>query len=145
MIIKFYLFLILSLPLTPCGYAARMESNGKEGMIQVSPSTAERLTRSGKGKWLLKREDTIVAKGIGEMTTYWVKVSSESLLSASASGCDTQDSEENLSPLKEETTKSCSVTKKDDPVPASPNPTSNRNHDNKAPPPKSTMQHILSM
>jgi hypothetical protein len=112
-----------------------MESNGKAGMIHVSAATAERLMSSGKERWLTKREDTIVAKGIGEMTTYWVKVNSESLVSAS--GCDNQDSVDGRSPQEEETTKSCSSD--------SPRVKSNRNHDNKAPPPKSTVQHILSL
>ena len=53
-----------------------MESNGKPGKIHVSPTTAACLTKSGKGRWLIPREDTINAKGIGEMKTYWVKVPS---------------------------------------------------------------------
>eukprot|EP00529_Nitzschia_sp_RCC80_P000573 CAMPEP_0113454706 /NCGR_PEP_ID=MMETSP0014_2-20120614/8002_1 /TAXON_ID=2857 /ORGANISM="Nitzschia sp." /LENGTH=867 /DNA_ID=CAMNT_0000346121 /DNA_START=168 /DNA_END=2771 /DNA_ORIENTATION=- /assembly_acc=CAM_ASM_000159 len=56
--------------------AARMESNGKPGKIHVSPTTAACLRKSGKGRWLIPRDDTINAKGIGEMKTFWVKVSS---------------------------------------------------------------------
>ena len=53
-----------------------MESNGKPGKIHVSPTTAACLTKSGKGRWLIPREDTINAKGLGEMKTYWVQVPS---------------------------------------------------------------------
>ena len=43
--------------------AARMESSGQAGMIHVSPSTAESLIADGRGKWVTKREDQILAKG----------------------------------------------------------------------------------
>ena len=56
-----------------------MESNGKPGQIHVSASTAECLIASGKGRWLTPREDKIVAKGVGEMTTCWVNVQCESV------------------------------------------------------------------
>jgi hypothetical protein len=115
-----------------------MESNGKAGMIHVSQATAERLLASGKGKWLTKREDTIVAKGIGEMTTYWVKVSSESMISSSGRDGDSH------SPPEEETTRSCSSTI-NHPRSGSPIENSNRKQSNKVSPPKSTIQHILSM
>ena len=52
--------------------AARVESNGLPGRIQVSQDFADLLTAAGKGRWLTKREDRIVAKGKGEMQTYWV-------------------------------------------------------------------------
>jgi hypothetical protein len=42
-----------------------MESNGIRGGIHVSDSTASLLP----DKWLTMREDKIVAKGKGEMTT----------------------------------------------------------------------------
>lgn len=45
--------------------ASRMESNGIKGRIHVSASTAALLPV----KWLTEREDKIVAKGKGEMTT----------------------------------------------------------------------------
>ena len=48
--------------------ASRMESNGVKGTIHVSASTAALLP----AKWLTEREDKIVAKGKGEMTTYFV-------------------------------------------------------------------------
>jgi hypothetical protein len=66
-----------------------MESNGERGRIHVSQATADSLTASGKGHWLILREDKIVAKGKGEMTTYWVNVSTVSPGSMLGSTMDT--------------------------------------------------------
>lgn len=49
-----------------------MESNGKPGRIHMSESTAKLVKAGGKGGWVAQREDKIVAKGKGEMTTYWL-------------------------------------------------------------------------
>ncbi|CAB9497505.1 Receptor-type guanylate cyclase gcy [Seminavis robusta] len=54
--------------------ASRMESNGVRGRIHASQSTADALTASGKGHWLTPREEKILAKGKGEMQTYWVQI-----------------------------------------------------------------------
>jgi class 3 adenylate cyclase len=54
--------------------AARMESNGIRGRIHVSQSTADALIAAGKYQWISPREDKIVAKGKGEMQTYWVHI-----------------------------------------------------------------------
>jgi hypothetical protein len=51
-----------------------MESTGKPGMIHLSQQTADLLSEAGKGHWLQQREDTVTAKGKGEMTTYWLNV-----------------------------------------------------------------------
>ncbi|MDY6782951.1 MAG: adenylate/guanylate cyclase domain-containing protein [Cyanobacteriota bacterium] len=48
--------------------AARMESSGEPGKIQVSANTYEQL----KGKYLFRKRGTISVKGKGEMTTYWL-------------------------------------------------------------------------
>jgi class 3 adenylate cyclase len=52
--------------------ASRMESNGSKGRLHISQTTADELTKAGKAHWLTPREDKIVAKGKGEMQTYWV-------------------------------------------------------------------------
>ena len=57
--------------------AARMESNGVRGRIQVSQATADALIAKGKSHWLTPREDKVVAKGKGEMQTYFVAPKSE--------------------------------------------------------------------
>jgi hypothetical protein len=49
-----------------------MESTGDRHRIQVSESTANYLIEARKGHWCERREDVVVAKGKGEMTTFWV-------------------------------------------------------------------------
>lgn len=43
--------------------AARMESTGLGSHIQLSQETADQLIHFGKGRWLVPREDEVVAKG----------------------------------------------------------------------------------
>ena len=52
--------------------ASRMESNSQPDRIHASSETAELLRNAGKEAWLSQREDKIVAKGKGLLTTYWV-------------------------------------------------------------------------
>jgi class 3 adenylate cyclase len=54
--------------------ASRMESTGIRDCIQVSQETADLLVAAGKGNWLKAREEKVVAKGKGELQTYWVMV-----------------------------------------------------------------------
>jgi hypothetical protein len=54
--------------------AARIESNGRPGCIHVSQETADLLSKAGKGHWIKPRDEKIVAKGKGELTTFWVNV-----------------------------------------------------------------------
>jgi hypothetical protein len=49
-----------------------MESNGHPHRIHVSEATALLLEQSGKAHWITEREDRIIAKGKGEMRTFWV-------------------------------------------------------------------------
>jgi Adenylate and Guanylate cyclase catalytic domain len=58
--------------------AARMESNGKRNGIHVSSETAEQLRGGGKGHWLVKRSDKVVAKGKGLLETYWLEMKQQS-------------------------------------------------------------------
>ena len=58
--------------------AARMESTGVKGKIQVSQATADELIVKGKKDWIVPRQDTVVAKGKGEMQTYFVVMKSNS-------------------------------------------------------------------
>lgn len=48
--------------------ASRMESSGKPGWIQVSPSTYEML----RGEYVFERRGSIEIKGKGKMTTFWL-------------------------------------------------------------------------
>ncbi|CAB9503571.1 Receptor-type guanylate cyclase gcy [Seminavis robusta] len=54
--------------------ASRMESNGQPGRIHASKTTADELIASGKRSWLKAREDKVVAKGKGELQTYWIEL-----------------------------------------------------------------------
>jgi class 3 adenylate cyclase len=57
--------------------ASRMESNGVRGRIHCSNETANELIAKGKSKWVTPRLDKIVAKGKGEMQTFWVNPGSK--------------------------------------------------------------------
>lgn len=61
-----------------------MESTGKPGRIQISEATAGILSAGGKGHWLRERGDRIVAKGKGEMKTFWLEVTSKAASRASS-------------------------------------------------------------
>jgi class 3 adenylate cyclase len=82
--------------------ASRMESNSVAGRIHISQSTALALAARGKGHWVSPREDKIVAKGKGEMQTYWVQIKSEGDSTAktsvysSATGTSAQEEVEGL-------------------------------------------------
>ena len=65
-----------------------MESNGIPGQIHISQSTADELTTAGKAKWLTARPDKIVAKGKGEMDTYFVAVPENADRSARSANTD---------------------------------------------------------
>ena len=54
--------------------AARMESTGERGRIQLSQSTAELLMAAGKQHWVRPRQDAVTAKGKGVMHTYWLEM-----------------------------------------------------------------------
>lgn len=56
----------------PVNTASRMESNGVPMQIQISDATAALLREKNKGHWLTPRADMVVAKGKGEMQTYWL-------------------------------------------------------------------------
>ena len=53
--------------------AYQMLENGKANRIQVSVDTAELLNLAGKPHWISPRSDLIPVKGIGNMSTFWVK------------------------------------------------------------------------
>jgi hypothetical protein len=49
-----------------------MESTGIKNRIHCSKETAELLRKQGKERWILEREDKVIAKGKGELTTFWI-------------------------------------------------------------------------
>jgi class 3 adenylate cyclase len=56
--------------------AARMESTGVANRIQLSQDTADYLILADKGNWVSPRQEKVVAKGKGQMQTYWLESSS---------------------------------------------------------------------
>ena len=51
-----------------------METLSKPGCIHISQATAKKLVARGRESWLKQREDKVIAKGKGELTTYWVNI-----------------------------------------------------------------------
>jgi len=58
--------------------AARMESTSMRNRIQMSKETRDLLVAAGKEEWVKARETKIVAKGKGELQTYWLILGSQS-------------------------------------------------------------------
>ena len=48
------------------------------GRIQVSSQTADVLRECGKGSWLTPREDIVIAKGLGRVSTFWLDAETQS-------------------------------------------------------------------
>jgi Adenylate and Guanylate cyclase catalytic domain len=67
-------------------FAARMESTGMRNKIHLSRATADILIKRGKSHWVAPREETVYAKGKGELVTYWLQIG-QSGSSATASSC----------------------------------------------------------
>ncbi|CAB9509228.1 Receptor-type guanylate cyclase gcy [Seminavis robusta] len=54
--------------------ASRLETTGMRGKIQLSSETADLLVAAGKAKWVLPRADPVMAKGKGELQTFWLRL-----------------------------------------------------------------------
>jgi class 3 adenylate cyclase len=54
--------------------AARVETTGAKGRIHISQETSDLLVAAGKSRWVQKREEKVVAKGKGELQTYWLDI-----------------------------------------------------------------------
>lgn len=54
--------------------ASRMESTGAKNKVQLSEEAATVLIGSGKGHWVIPREEMVEVKGKGAMQTYWLLV-----------------------------------------------------------------------
>jgi len=52
---------------------ARMESTGIRDRIQISQETADLLRQAGKNHWFEPREETVNAKGKGQLKTFWLR------------------------------------------------------------------------
>jgi class 3 adenylate cyclase len=69
---------------------SRLQTTGDCGKIHLSGETATLLTNSGKGHWIVPRQDAVEAKGKGVMKTFWLQISppstARSTTDASSSG-----------------------------------------------------------
>ena len=61
---------------------ARMESTGVPNKIHISTETADLLIASGKSNWVIPREDQVLAKGLGYLSTYFLVSTSSQETSA---------------------------------------------------------------
>jgi class 3 adenylate cyclase len=68
--------------------AARMESTGEPRRIQISSETAALLSTAGKESWCEKRATTVMAKGKGELTTYWLMLKQKAATAGSEFGSE---------------------------------------------------------
>jgi class 3 adenylate cyclase len=57
--------------------ASRMESTGTRNRVHISKQTADLLIAAGKKHWIKRREEKIVAKGLGELETFWLVLGKE--------------------------------------------------------------------
>ncbi|GKY96337.1 hypothetical protein MPSEU_000593400 [Mayamaea pseudoterrestris] len=73
--------------------AARMESSGVKGRIQVSQDTANILVLAGKEHWLTPRDDSVDAVGKGVLKTFWLNVRTSKGTSGVSSGNSTAHEE----------------------------------------------------
>jgi class 3 adenylate cyclase len=70
---------------------ARMESNGQRNKIHISQETADLLFGSGKGHWITPRAEKVVAKGKGELQTYWLDLRGDRSKSQQSAGSSEND------------------------------------------------------
>jgi len=99
---------------------ARIETTGERNKIHVSAETAGLLMTAGKTHWIKEREDTVEAKGKGELKTFWLDLRSQSSPSAhsggSSSGDDMSNAEGDKSSAPVETLTAGVVTSNDDAI-----------------------------
>ena len=57
--------------------ATQMEIKGVKNEIHVTSETADLISKQGYGKWLVRREEEVVVKGKGKISTYFVRIDKE--------------------------------------------------------------------
>ena len=73
-----------------------MESTGAPGRIHLSKEVADLLLNDGKSHWVVAREDKVVAKGKGELDTFWLELAPDLYQSSSASDAASSTGSESL-------------------------------------------------
>jgi len=77
---------------------ARMESTGQTNKIHISQETADLLAAAGKSQWLRTRREKVVAKGKGELQTYFLDSSGETGTSTTSGESDGEESKQENMP-----------------------------------------------
>ena len=72
---------------------ARIETTGIQGKIHVSDDTAALLQNFGKGHWTTPRNETVVAKGKGAMSTHWLDIKTVRVTASDYSGSSERPSD----------------------------------------------------
>lgn len=72
---------------------ARIETTGMRDKIHISQDTADHLIQAGKSKWIVPREDKVIAKGKGELSTWWLNIKSSASDGSSVSERSSEDVE----------------------------------------------------
>jgi class 3 adenylate cyclase len=72
---------------------ARIETTGAPNHIHISSDTAKLIKDAGKLNWIQKRNEVVVAKGKGEMVTYWLVLRAHSSGSARSGSSHSSASE----------------------------------------------------
>ncbi|CAB9507971.1 Receptor-type guanylate cyclase gcy [Seminavis robusta] len=71
---------------------SRIETTGRTGHIHISQQTADLLKAAGKGGWYVPRKDKVMAKGKGELQTYWLTFRQTDVVSSGSGGSQSQAS-----------------------------------------------------
>lgn len=71
---------------------SRIETTGKTGSIHISQQTADLLKASGKENWYVPRKDKVMAKGKGELQTYWLVFKQNDGVSSCSGGSNSRTS-----------------------------------------------------
>jgi hypothetical protein len=58
--------------------ASRIETTGVPNKIHMSTETADLLIEAGKAMWVVPREGMVLAKGKGELRTFWFNMNATS-------------------------------------------------------------------
>jgi class 3 adenylate cyclase len=80
---------------------ARVETSGQKNRIHASKEAATQICEFGKEHWVKARNEVIVAKGKGEIQTYWIELNSENANTVVTENSGSNESV-HLSPEEEE-------------------------------------------
>ena len=67
-----------------------MESTCQTNRIQLSNTTTDLLKQAGRGSWIAARQDVVIARGLGALSTYWLTIK-DGASGTSHSSCLTAD------------------------------------------------------